>query len=43
MTVTQPDADTLVLKFDAPQRAVTAGQAAVIYLGDTVFGGGTII
>ena len=30
------------LIFDEPQRAVTKGQAAVLYLGDTVLGGGTI-
>ena len=42
VTVTQPDGDTLLLRFDAPQRAVTPGQAAVLYLGDTVLGGGTI-
>jgi tRNA-specific 2-thiouridylase len=28
--------------FDAPQRAVTAGQAVVLYQGDVVVGGGTI-
>ncbi len=28
--------------FDEPQRAVTAGQAVVLYDGDTVLGGGTI-
>lgn len=28
--------------FDAPQRAVTSGQAVVFYDGDTVVGGGTI-
>jgi len=30
------------LVFDQPQRAVTAGQALVAYLGDAVVGGGTI-
>lgn len=30
------------LLFDKPQRAVTAGQAVVLYDGDTVVGGGTI-
>ena len=30
------------LCFDEPQRAVTPGQAGVLYDGDTVLGGGTI-
>ena len=30
------------LTFDEPQRAVTPGQAVVLYNGDTVLGGGTI-
>jgi tRNA-specific 2-thiouridylase len=29
--------------FDEPQRAITPGQAVVLYNGDTVLGGGTII
>ena len=28
--------------FDRPQRAITAGQAVVLYGGDEVLGGGTI-
>ena len=36
------DETTAELKFDTPQRAVTAGQAAVFYDGDVVLGGGTI-
>ena len=35
-------ADTAVLRFDEPQRAITAGQAAVFYNGAFVLGGGTI-
>ena len=31
------------VRFDEPQRAITAGQAVVLYDGDTVLGGGTII
>ena len=41
-TVTQLDEDTLEIKFDVPQRAVTKGQAVVLYDGDLVLGGGTI-
>ena len=38
----QPDG-SVRLCFDAAQRAVTPGQAAVLYDGDTVLGGGTIV
>jgi len=41
-TVRQTDEDTLYIEFDGPQRAITKGQAAVIYDGDIVVGGGTI-
>lgn len=41
-TVVQTDEDTLEVQFDQPQRAVTPGQAVVLYDGDTVVGGGTI-
>ena len=39
----QTGEDSLRIEFDAPQRAITAGQAAVMYDGDIVVGGGTII
>jgi tRNA-specific 2-thiouridylase len=32
----------LLIRFDQPQRAVTPGQAVVLYKGDTVLGGGRI-
>lgn len=41
-TATQPDAGTLVVEFDEPQRLAAAGQSLVIYDGDVVLGGGTI-
>jgi tRNA-specific 2-thiouridylase len=41
--VTQTGPDTLHIVFDVPQRAVTPGQAVVLYEGDTVLGGGTIL
>lgn len=41
-TVYQTNDDRLHIEFDEPQRAITAGQAVVMYDGDTVIGGGTI-
>ena len=41
--VTPIGQDRVQIAFDEPQRAITAGQAAVLYDGDTVLGGGTII
>ena len=41
--MTQTGPDELTVKFNSPQRAVTKGQAAVVYAGDTVLGGGTIV
>ncbi len=42
-TVVQTDDDTIKVEFDEPQRAITSGQAVVLYDGDIVVGGGTII
>ena len=41
-TVTPREDGTVRVDFDAPQRAITAGQAVVFYDGDVVLGGGTI-
>ncbi len=41
-TVTPTGPDTIHLVFDEPQRAITKGQAVVLYHGDVVAGGGTI-
>lgn len=42
-TVTQIAEDTIQVVFDEPQRAITKGQAVVLYDEDKVIGGGTII
>lgn len=42
-TVTQTASDTIQVIFDEPQRAITKGQAVVLYDGDIVVGGGTIV
>jgi len=42
-TIHQTGDDTLRIEFDEPQRAITGGQAAVIYDGQYVLGGGTIV
>lgn len=41
-TVVQTGPDEIRVVFDEPQRAITKGQAVVLYDGDTVVGGGTI-
>lgn len=41
--VTQPTADRLQVRFLRPQRTVAPGQAVVLYQGDLVLGGGTIL
>lgn len=41
-TAYQPDANTIKVVFDTPQRAAAPGQALVLYSGKTVVGGGTI-
>ena len=42
-TVWQTEDNRFHIEFDEPQRAITKGQAVVMYDGETVIGGGTII
>lgn len=42
-TVTQTGDDLIHVEFDQPQRAISKGQAVVLYSDDIVVGGGTII
>jgi tRNA-specific 2-thiouridylase len=42
-TAMQTSDDTVHIEFDEPQWAIAQGQAAVLYDGDTVVGGGTIL
>jgi tRNA-specific 2-thiouridylase len=42
-TAVRTGEDQIEITFDEPQRAVTRGQAGVIYDGDIVVGGGTIV
>lgn len=42
-TVEQVGKDRLHVVFDSPQRAISKGQAVVLYDGDEVVGGGTIL
>ena len=41
-TITPRGQNSVHIEFDEPQRAITSGQAAVVYDGDIVVGGGTI-
>ena len=40
--VVVPSVDSFEVRFDEPQRDITPGQAAVVYVGDTCLGGGII-
>ncbi len=42
-TVQQTGDDEITVTFDQPQRAITPGQAVVLYDGEVVVGGGWIV
>ncbi|MCD8300806.1 MAG: tRNA 2-thiouridine(34) synthase MnmA, partial [Clostridiales bacterium] len=42
-TAEQVGDDRIRVTFDEPQRAITPGQAVVLYDGDTVVGGGSVL
>ena len=42
-SVVQTETDALLVQFERPVRAITPGQSVVLYDGDTVIGGGTIV
>ena len=42
-TVEKTGEDEILCRFEEPQRAITPGQAVVLYDGEYVLGGGTII
>ena len=42
-TLTRMDGGKMLLTFDETQRAIAPGQAVVVYRGDIVLGGGTVI
>ena len=42
-TLYPADNNQIIVRFNEPQRAVTSGQAAVFYDGETIIGGGTIV
>ena len=42
-TVYAVDENTIRVVFDEPQRAISKGQAVVLYQGDYVLGGATIL
>jgi tRNA-specific 2-thiouridylase len=42
-TVIQPEPDELLIRFKEPVRAISPGQSVVLYDGETVIGGGTIV